>query len=81
LENEYSVLVRIRHESLASPEQLIVEYLKSHDTLKNADAREITSIPGDQTMRKVLRKLEDAGEIERVPGTARGTTEYRLPKA
>ena len=79
IERANSVLVEIRHESLASPAQQIVEYLKHNDTIKNEKAREITGVPGEQTMRKILRKLESAGEIKRVTGTARGTTLYRAP--
>lgn len=80
LERENSVLVVIRHESLASPEQQVVEYLRRNATIRNSEARELTGIPGDQTMRKILRKLEQAGEIERLPGTSKGTTRYRLPQ-
>lgn len=79
VERENSVLVQIRHESLASPEQQIVDYLTAHDEIRNEKAREITGVPGEQAIRKIFRKLEAAGEIERVPGTSRGTTRYRLP--
>lgn len=79
IERENTVLVQIRHESLASPEQQIVDYLAHGGTIRNEEAREITGVPGEQAVRKILRKLEGAGEIERVPGTARGTTKYRLP--
>lgn len=77
VELDNSVLVIIRHESLSSPEQQVVEYLKTNATIRNSEARDITGVPGDQTMRKILRKLEATGEIERVTGTARGTTKYR----
>lgn len=80
VERDNSVLVVIRHESLASPEQLIVKYLSSNETIRNSEARDVTGIPGDQTMRKILRKLETAGEIERVENTSRGTTKYRLAR-
>ena len=33
-ETENSVLVIIKHEKLASPEELIVEYLQNHDSIK-----------------------------------------------
>ncbi len=79
IEHDNSVLVQIRHESLASPEQQIIDYLSHGATIRNEEAREITGVPGEQSMRKILRKLERAGEIERVPGTSRGTTKYRLP--
>lgn len=79
IERDNSVLVQIRHESLASPEQQIVDYLAHNAEIRNEKAREITGVPGEQSMRKILRKLEAAGEIERVPGTSRGTTRYRSP--
>lgn len=78
VERDNSVLVVIRHESLASPEQQIVEYLKSNETIRNSEARDITGVPGEQTMRKILRKLAASGEIEQVEETSRGTTRYRL---
>lgn len=81
IERDNSVLVQIRHESLASPEQQIVDFLAHNAEIRNEKAREITGIPGEQTMRKILRKLENSGEIERVPGTSRGTTRYRAPSA
>ena len=70
----------IRHESLASPEQQIVEYLASNDTINSAKAREITGVPTDHQIRRAFKKLVEADEIEQVPGTARATTKYRLPK-
>lgn len=33
IDTGHSVLVEIRHERLASPEQIIVEYLQSHDEI------------------------------------------------
>ena len=39
-ETETSVLVTIKHERLASPEELVVEYLQHHDSIKNAVGRE-----------------------------------------
>lgn len=78
IELENSVQVRIRHESIASPQQQIVEYLRSHDTIRNSEDRGITGIPGDQTMRKILWKLENTGVLALVEGTASGITKYRL---
>ena len=79
IERDNSVLVRIRHESFPSPEQQILDYLSHNAEIRNEKAREITGVPGEQSMRKILRKLETAGEIERVPGTSRGATRYRSP--
>lgn len=77
VERENSVLVLIRHESLASPEQTIVEYLRSNDTINNSKARELTGITSETLMRRTFKKLLNAGEIEQVPGTFKGTTAYR----
>jgi ATP-dependent DNA helicase RecG len=79
IEKDNSVLVLIRHESLASPEQQIVEYLRSNDTINNAKAREITGVQTDHQIRRAFKKLARAKEIEQVPGTERATTKYRLP--
>lgn len=43
-ERENSVLVVLRHESLGSPEQLVMEYMDGHDEITNAIARELTGI-------------------------------------
>ena len=32
-----SVLVRIRHQRLASPEEIILEYLRTHDEITNSE--------------------------------------------
>lgn len=47
MERENSVLVTIRHEPLASPEEAIMDYLVHHDTIKNSKARAITHIRAD----------------------------------
>jgi ATP-dependent DNA helicase RecG len=80
IERDNSVLVVIRHESLASPEQQIVEYLHTNPTINNGKAREITGVRTDHEIRRCFRRLVTAGEIEQVPGTGRRTTRYRLPE-
>jgi len=63
-----SVLVTIRHEPLASPEEGVLEYLKTHDEINNSTARGITGITSENTMKNVFYRLRDRGVIERVPG-------------
>jgi len=46
-ERDNSVLVSIRHEPLASPEETILDYLETHETIRNRVARQITYIGGD----------------------------------
>lgn len=74
---DMSVLVSIRHEVLASPEQLILEYLESHATIRNKTAREICNINADYIVKDIFGRLVDRRIIERVPGTDRGSTAYQ----
>ncbi|MCI7507116.1 ATP-binding protein [Desulfovibrio piger] len=62
-ENPNSVLVILRHEKLASPEQLVIEYLKAHETIKNREGREVTGIQSENTMKNVFYRLRDNGFI------------------
>jgi ATP-dependent DNA helicase RecG len=76
-ERANSVLVRIRHEPLASPETLILEYLEQNGTIRNKQARELCSIHADYVIKVIFGRLSDRQLIERVPGTDRSTTAYR----
>ncbi len=44
VEAETGVLVKIRHEALASPEESVMEYLDKHDEIVNRIGRQITGI-------------------------------------
>lgn len=55
LERDHSVLVIIRHESLASPEQQLIEYLHTNATVRNEQARELTGIQSESRMQKYSR--------------------------
>lgn len=74
---EASVLVVIRHEPLASPEVIILEYLESQETIRNKEAREICHIQADYIVKDIFKRLSDRQLIERVPGTRTGGTLYR----
>ena len=74
---ENSVLVAIRHEALASPEMIILEYLETHETIKNKEAREICHIQADYVVKEIFRKLSERQLIERIPGTRTAATAYR----
>lgn len=67
-EKENSVLVTIKHEKLASPEELIVGYLLEHDTIKNGTGRTVTGIKSENTMKNVFYRLRDRGFIKLVHG-------------
>lgn len=68
VEESNSVLVIIRHEKLASPEELVIEYLKDHESIKNGVARSVTGIKSENTMKNVFYKLKEGGFISLVKG-------------
>jgi ATP-dependent DNA helicase RecG len=72
-----SVIVFIRHERLASNEEIIMDYLVHHSTIANRQAREICSVGSENSMKTILKKMVQAGLIELVPGTAGMKTQYQ----
>ncbi|MFI9528002.1 ATP-binding protein [Micromonospora rosaria] len=76
-ERENSVLVTIRHESLASPEQQVVKHLEKYPTIRNEEARKLTGIGSESKMKKIFERLIRVGEIEHAPGTAGRGYAYR----
>ena len=65
-----SVVVYIRHERLASPEEMVREYLENHNEITNAEGRKLTGIKSENTMKRVFWRLRDQNLIEMVPGRA-----------
>ncbi len=67
-EKDNSVLVTIKHEKLASPEEIVIEYLRHHDRIKNGIGREITGIKSENSMKQVFYRLRERGFITLVKG-------------
>ncbi len=80
-EEENSVIVLIRHEPLASPEEAIMDYLRSNHSasINNSKAREITHISADHRVKTIFGRMVNKGMIEQVPGTKTSNTCYRIP--
>jgi ATP-dependent DNA helicase RecG len=76
-EKDTDVLVSIRHEPLASPQDAIMKYLETYSSINNRKAREITGIRMDYQMKNIFGGMEEAEMIERVPGTRTASTAYR----
>lgn len=74
-----SVLVIIRHQRLASPEEIILEYLEQNDEISNMVVRGLTGIGSENTVKRTFQRMIKAGTIERVPGRSISETAYRLP--
>jgi len=75
------VVVTLRHEKLATPQEVVLEYLKSHPDICNRDARDVCHIGSENKMKTILQSMVRAGLIELVPGRTRYTAAYRLPSA
>jgi len=66
-ETESSVVVHIKHEPLASPEEAVLQYLDTHHEITNSRARELTGITSENSMKQVFYRLRNKGLIEKVP--------------
>jgi ATP-dependent DNA helicase RecG len=74
------VKVVLRHEPLATPEEIILEYLRTHDEIANREAREICYIGSENKMKRILQQMVSKELIETVPGRTRYNAAYRLAK-
>lgn len=72
------VKVTLRHEPLATPDELILEFLHINTQITNKEAREICFIGSENTMKRVFQRMMKNDLIELVPGTTRYTAAYRL---
>jgi len=77
IEKENSLLVSIRHESLASPEDLIMKYLETNPSINNRTGRQLSNIGSENTMKRIFYSLRDKGLIEQTPGTQGSATTWR----
>lgn len=76
-----SVLVTIRHQRLASPEQMIVEYLQKNPEITNSTVRQLTGIGSENVVKGIFKRMIVAGAIESIPGRSLRYAAYRLPNA
>lgn len=76
-ERESSVVVQIRHERLASPEEAILSYLRQHDEITNAIARQVTGIASESKVTDAFNRLRKAGKLERIPGRQGSASAWR----
>jgi ATP-dependent DNA helicase RecG len=66
-ETENAVIVQVRHDRLASPEESVMDYLANHSEITNRIARDLTGISSENTMKEVFLRLAKRGLIECVP--------------
>ncbi|HEX8444114.1 MAG TPA: ATP-binding protein [Allosphingosinicella sp.] len=55
--------VTIAHAPLASPEEAVIEFMLTNDTITNRQARELTGIKSENQMKEVLYRLRDQNVI------------------
>lgn len=67
-QKDNTVLVAIRHEPLASPEELVMDYLSTNAEINNTKAREVCHIGSENKMKRVFERLMERKLIERIPG-------------
>lgn len=76
-----SVIVKIRHEPLATPEQSIMDYLENHPEITNRTARALTGIRSENSMKEVFYRLRDSGLIAQVPNRSQAKKAwYKIKK-
>jgi ATP-dependent DNA helicase RecG len=78
-ELEGSVLVTLRHESLGSPEQIVMDYLKIEPEITNAIGRELTGIKSENSMKQVFYRLREGGQLEQSPKVIGKKPSWRRP--
>ena len=81
IERDNDVVVTIRHEALASPEEAIMKYLESNDSIKNRKARQVANVRMDYQMKAIFNRMQERGLIEQVPNTRTSSTAYRKPRS
>lgn len=73
-----SVVVRLKHEPLASKEELIMKHLEQNGFINNTTARRICNVQSDSIIRKLFHSMITAGVIEKVPETKGKGTKYQI---
>jgi ATP-dependent DNA helicase RecG len=79
-ESDNSVVVQIKHEKLASAEDVVMEYLSKNAIITNRVARELTGIHSENSMKNVFIRLRDRGLIEPVPGRSGFASAWQKPR-
>lgn len=66
-QNENSVVVIIKHESLSSPESIVMDYLIDNEEITNSTWRWLCWIESENKMKWIFQKLQKSWLLERTP--------------
>ena len=75
------VRVVIPHTPLATPSEAILEFLKANPTITNRQARDITGIKSENSMKSEFYKLRDEGLLEMIRELKGAAAAWRLTTA
>lgn len=78
LVEDNSFVVVLEHSPLARPEEIVLQYLSTHESITNKIARGLTGIESENAMKKVFYRLKASGKIELAPGTSGFRAKWRL---
>lgn len=81
IEKDNSVLVVIRHESLGSPEEIVIKYMETHSEITNTVGRELTGIQSENTMKDVFIRLKKRNLLEPIPERKGRASAWRKPRS
>ena len=70
--------VVLPHLPLAVPTAAIMDFLRQHDQISNRQARDLTGIRSENSVKTEFYKLRDEGHIERVPDLAGSKSAWHL---
>jgi ATP-dependent DNA helicase RecG len=75
------VTVVLPHAPLASPGETVLEFLKRNPTIRNKEARDLTGIRSENSMKNVFLRLQSQGHIEPVPDLKGSASRWRFRRA
>lgn len=76
-EGPSSVTVTIPHQRLASPEELVMAFLRTSVEITNRQARELCGVRSENSMKGIFKRLEARGLIEQVPNRTKFKAAWR----
>jgi ATP-dependent DNA helicase RecG len=80
LEPENAVVVQIKHERLASAEDIVMEFLENNDSITNRVARGLTGIKSENSMKLVFWRLRARKLLEAVPGRSGFSSAWQVKR-
>jgi len=76
-QHENNVVVILKHELLGTPQELIMKYLETHETITNKVVRETCNLPSENAVKHILKRMVEAGMLEVNKGATVFQTSYR----